>query len=224
MARTKKKTSRRAPAPRVVPVRVVTPWERNPAVVRLTRSIRSLERKTARAMVDAVMRLGEMLTKVNEELPHGEWRRWLDQAVRIKPSTAQRYMAVYAWARTKPREWRNVADLSITKIYRLLPLEPEQRRRLYRRPVPIPGTVRRLPLGEMTVAELDRVIRDLTAPSPTGDPVPRLLKGAHHRLAGLRAHADELIEHRTDVDPEAIAALHEDLLELTQRLEAAFEL
>jgi hypothetical protein len=114
--------------------------------------------------------------------------------------------------------------VSITKVYRLLQLAPDDRRRLVDRRVRIPDTDLRLRLEEMTMAHLDRVIRDMITPPPAEDPVPELLRAARHRLAGFEAQAAELIEHRADVDPADIAALHTQLVDVTHRLERAFRL
>ena len=223
MARSKKVT-RRTGTRDVVSGTLAAPWRRNRTVVRLTRAIVALDQKTATTVVEAVLELGRMLLRVKDELPHGEWAKWLSEGVRLEQNTAARYMAVSAWAMARPREFAKFRALSISKIYRLLALEPEQRRALHGRALAVPGTDRRLMISEMTLAQFDRVIRDLTAPPPPADPVPKLLQGARHRFGALQAYAAELIEHGADVDPEQVADLHAGLVELAERLESAFGL
>lgn len=203
---------------------VATPWERNASVVRLTRAITALDKRTAKVVVDAVLELGRMLGAARDELPHGEWLRWLAEGVRMDVETVRRYIAVHEWSHTRPRDFARFKDLSISKLYRLLKLQPQDRRRLHGRRLAIPGSNERLTLDAMTLTQLDRVIRDLRAAPPSSDPVPKLLQGARSRFAGLQAHCDELIEHQGDVDPDAIAQLHEDLLGLAERLESTFDL
>lgn len=203
---------------------IAAPWERNRPVARLTAAIVELKRKTAKMLVDAAVSLGGMLEDVKQRLPHGEWNRWLATGVHIDQRTAERYMAMYRWKRASPREFAKVHDLDISKVYRVMPLSPELRRRLYDRAIPIPDTPVRLTLREMTVAQLNDVIRGFGTTPAREDPVPKLLQGARHRVASLRAHTDELIEHAADVDPDAIAELHAELLEVAERLEGAFGL
>ena len=203
---------------------VATPWERNAVVVELTERIRAVDRETKAALVHGVVELGRLLFEVQQLIPYGEWTRWLSEGVHIEPRTATRYMQVSQWAASAPQEFAKVEDLDITKIYRLLSLEPQVRRRLYDRPIRIPASGVRLRLPEMTVPQLDDVIRDLTARPPEQDPVPKLVQGARHRVAALQAHAEQLIEHGDHIDPETIAELHEDLLQVAQSLQDAFDL
>jgi hypothetical protein len=135
--------------------------------------------------------------------------------------TAIRYVAVAEWARTRPREFARVADLSITKIYRLLRIDPELRRRLVGRRHLVPSTNRRQPLAEMTIVQLDEVIDSFTTGPPPDDPLPHLVQATRNRFANLQANVDELLAHEDRVDPDVLVEFHTAAVELTDRLATA---
>jgi hypothetical protein len=220
----KKTTARRQPAPRTVTTTVATPWERNAVVARATTKILKLERETAARVVDAVVEVGKLLAVVKDQLPRGEWLRWLEEGAHFDPRTAARYMAVEYWARTQPRDFARIRGVSISKVYLLLGLASDERRELIGRRVPIPETNLRLRIEEMTFAHLDRVIRDMRAVPPPVDPVPALLQTAHNRLDAFETLVDALIEHGARVEPTAAATLHRELAEITTRIAKAFGL
>lgn len=45
--------------------------------------------------LDNMIRLGELLTEVKAELPHGEFTGWIEENLPFTPRTARRYMKVY---------------------------------------------------------------------------------------------------------------------------------
>lgn len=221
-----RKAGRRRPAEEVLVPTVATPWERNDAVLKLTRAIQALDRATKATYVANVVRLGGLLVEVRQLLPEGEWTRWLAHGVHFDERTAYRYLAVHAWATRYPTEFGKVKELDITKIYALLPLDRDLRRRLYDRAIAIPKTRLKLTLHEMNGPQLGRVIKDLTATpdDEDHDPVPELLQATRHRLAALQANTHQLIEHAADIDRDTIVDLYNDLLEVADQLERAFDL
>ena len=203
---------------------VVIPWRDDPVVTRTTEKIIALDRRTARTFVSGIVRIGAMLRTMRDRLPHGEFEEWLEEGVHIEPRTARRYIGVSEWATDRPDEFAKVQALSVTKLYRLLSVEPEVRRTLYDRRLAIPGTTKRLHLADMTVDHLERVLGDLAPAPPRTNPVPKLLKAARSRIAGLDATTTELIAHQRRVDDEAIAEIHAELMEVAERIEEAFGL
>lgn len=66
-----------------------------------------------RAVHFAVIKAGEILTEVKAQLQHGQFLRWVTEAVDMSPRTAQRYMALY---NTFPNPAR-ITHVPLTELY-----------------------------------------------------------------------------------------------------------
>ncbi len=205
---------------------VVTPWEKVPTVVHLTRQILKLQSITATRVVESVVVIGEAVAEIRESLPHGEWLRWCAEAVPFSRQTMSNYMALARWAEERPREVEKLAHLGPSKLYLLIPLPPAVRRRLTgRKPVPLPdGREKRI--ETMTVAELVSVtaLEAKALPGRTPMPVGRLVGRMRRSIAGLDASAEALLERTEEVDVDEARALHDALLEVAESLRVSFSL
>jgi|GEM_PF-2492034 len=202
------------------------PWEKRPTVVHLTRQILRLQAITASTVVESVIAIGDAAREIHDELPHGQWARWCDQAVPFARQTLSNYMALARWAEERPKEVEKLAYLGPSKLYLLLPLPPGVRRRLTgRKPIQIPDGGEKT-IERMTVSELARVTALEVRALPDHKPMPvgRVVGRVRRSIAGLDASTQALLERADDVDPDQARALHDSLLELAESLRDQFEL
>lgn len=199
-------------------------WQRNREVQRLTKEILALQRDAGAKVAAAAVEMGAKMRQIQAVLEPGQWLRWLETAVPFTRRTITNYMRLSAWAEEQPRELGRLEHLGPTKLYMLAPLAPDLRRKLTgRAPIVIPGHPRPKVIDVMTVAELTKVIGDLTTrPSPR-KPIGKLVQGLRHRIAGVDAVADELVRRKDEVDEEHADALLEALRAVVAELEEAFD-
>lgn len=212
--------------PTLSPARLAPlPWQRNREVARLTREILDLQRDVSAKVVDAVVQMGARMRQVQATLDHGEWIAWLRTAVPFDRRTVTRAMRLSEWAEAEPRELQRLEHLGPTKLAKLAPLPPEQRRTLTRRGVPIviPGHERPKTIDVMTTLELGAAIGGLVTRPGAPKPIGKLVQGVRHRIAGLDALADELVRRKDEVDEDDAATMLEGLRAVLEELEAAFE-
>ena len=211
--------SRTTVAPRGV---VITPWQEVASVARATEIIRRVHVRAARATAEAAIEIGRRIEAVKPRLEHGEFEAWLREALPFEPRTAQRYVALAAWAADNPDDAERFVPLGTTKLYRVAALPPRRRRRLRLGvPIAIPGGGRK-PIDVMTVAELDRVIGNL-APAPVEPPAAdKALAGFKRRLAGLQSWSEQLLAHQGELDPGDVSEIVAELQSLAETLDDAF--
>jgi len=81
-------------------------------------------REHARATILEVIKIGEILTVVKNNLSHGEFRLWIIRNCPFKPRSAQNYMRLAdrlrILAKTDPAKAQRVADLSYRDAMKLL--------------------------------------------------------------------------------------------------------
>ena len=200
-------------------------WQDHRRVVKLTAEILRLHERLARQVVGGVRAIGQRMAEIRDALPHGQWLKWLDEAVPFTPRTVNNYIMLAEWAARRPQDLERLGHLGPTKLYLLAPLAPADRRRLTgRTPVPIPdGTPKTI--DAMTTAELRRVIAgSFTTGGGPRMPIDKVVQGIEHTIAGLDARVDVLIDRKDEVDTETAAQLHNELLELAAELAEGFEL
>jgi len=208
---------------------VVTPWESDPVVERLTNEIAQLHTSTARKLVDALVQLGRLMQRVKTRLDHGEWARWVDTAVPLNVRTIGNYMALAEWATAHPADLDRFRELGPSKLYRLAAApRPVVAKLKARKRHSIPGHDAPKTLAVMSTIELGRLIADLTPGRATPPVKPISIRAvvgdSQRRIASLQESAAALIKRRREVDPEDAAAMHADLLALTNSLARAFRL
>ncbi len=78
---------------------------------------------TARMMAQSAAEIGKRLIEVKEQIPHGEWGKYLSERVEFSQSTANNFMKMY-------REYLNSqapGDLDYSQAVALLSMPPEER-------------------------------------------------------------------------------------------------
>jgi DNA repair exonuclease SbcCD ATPase subunit len=112
------------------------------SVDQLTTEILIYKQQTAQNIIE----IGKRLIKVKEQLPHGDWGKWLDEKVDFTDRTAQRFIRV-------AREFSNATSMSHlpqTKVFALLDLPQDQRE----------DFVESNPVEDMTTRELKQAIKE----------------------------------------------------------------
>lgn len=93
-----------------------------------------------------IIEIGKRLIEVKEQLPHGEWGKWLEEKVEFSQETARRFMKVAEeFGNSNPG-----LNLPFKKMFLLTSLEQEQREEF----------VESNPVEDMTTRELQQAIRE----------------------------------------------------------------
>ncbi|MCX4239386.1 DUF3102 domain-containing protein [Paraliomyxa miuraensis] len=201
-----------------------TDWTRNREVARLTKEILALQREAGAKVVATVVAMGDRMRQIRKQLEPGQWLSWVETAMPFTPRTIQSAIRLSEWAETEPRELTRLEHLGPSKLYHLVPLAPDIRRKLTGRvPIVIPGHDRPKTIETMTVIDLKKVIGDLTDRPAPPKPIGKLVAGLRHRVAGLDVLADELVRRKDEVDPEQVEEVLEGLEEVLEALRGAFE-
>jgi len=213
--------------PRVVAT-LVTPWESDAVVVRLTAQIVRRHATTAEIVADAVVDLGRLMQRIQDRLERGEWGRWLDSAIPLTPRTIRNYLALAAWADAHPADFDRFRHLGPSKLYMLAaaprPVIAALKARKWHA---VPGSAQPKTLDIMLKQDLGHVIAGLTGhPAPTTAPVSitGVMRQYEKGVSRLEDTTALLIEHRTEVDREQAAAVHAQLRDMVQALGRAFRL
>jgi chromosome segregation ATPase len=101
-----------------------------------------------------IIEIGKRLIEAKEQLPHGEWGKWLEERVEFSNVTATRFMRV-------AKEGGNLStlkDLSQSKIFALLDIPQEEREEFISNPHEVNGQTKTV--DEMTSRELQKVIKE----------------------------------------------------------------
>ena len=101
----------------------------------------------------SMLEIGRRLIEAKEQLPHGQWQRWLAEKVAFSERSAQRFMRI-AEGYSKSD---NLAGLGATKALQLLAFEEVEREEFIAEKHEINGEEKTV--QEMTSAELDEAIR-----------------------------------------------------------------
>lgn len=166
------------------------------------------------------------MAEVRGRLPHGQWHRWVEEAVPFTPRTVSNYMALAAWAEANPRELERLAWLGPSKLYLLAGLSVASRRRLTSSRAVVFADGREKTVGLMTVAELAEAVgaeRGL-AIAEARPPIGRVLGKMRHRIAGIGAIVEELSRRREEVGEDEALEMRNELVELVEALDGAFGL
>ena len=93
-----------------------------------------------------LLQLGRVLTEAKPLVKHGEWGNWIRTNALINERTAQMYMQAYAEFGVD----QQIAELGISKLQKLLPMAPEERKEL----------MEEHDLSAMSTREMGRAIRE----------------------------------------------------------------
>lgn len=119
----------------------------------LTAEILILKQQTAQSIIE----IGKRLMLVKENLPHGEFGKYLKEKVDFTDRTAQNFIRVA----TEFSNTKAIADLSITKVYALLDLPTEEREGFLSTSHEINGQTKTV--DEMTTRQLQQAIKEKKA-------------------------------------------------------------
>ena len=88
-------------------------------VSQLTAEIVLLKNQTAQNIIE----IGKRLIQVKEQLPHGEWGKWLEEKVEFTHQTANKFMKVAE----EMSNYSSMRNLGTAKVFSLLSLPQDQR-------------------------------------------------------------------------------------------------
>ncbi len=208
---------------------VVTPWERDAIVVRLTKEIERLHASAARTVAEAVLQVGRRMQRIRKRLDHGEWERWVDEATPWTARTVRNYLALTQWASERPAEFEQFRHLGASKLYQLAAApRPVLAQLKARKKHAVPDRDKPRTLELMTNVELGRVIGDLTGrepPPPVAEVSIKVVVGACARgVDKLQDATAVLVQRRDEVDADEVVEIHTALVEMTRTLGRAFRL
>jgi hypothetical protein len=117
---------------------------------KVTAEILIYKQQTAQNIIE----IGKRLIKVKENLPYGEWGKWLEEKVEFTSRTAQRFIRVAnEFSNTTP-----VSYLGSKKLFALLDVPTEEREDFISQPHEVNGQTKTV--DEMTSRELQKVIKE----------------------------------------------------------------
>jgi hypothetical protein len=111
-------------------------------ISQLTAEIVLLKNQTAQNIIE----IGKRLIEVKEQLPHGEWGKWLEEKVEFTDRTAQKFMKVAS----EISNTNTYSHLTQSKVFALLDLPQEQRQ----------DFIESNPVDEMTTRQLAQAIKE----------------------------------------------------------------
>jgi hypothetical protein len=101
-----------------------------------------------------IIEVGKRLIEAKEQIPHGEWGKWLEEKVEFSQVTATRFMRV-------AEEFGNLSagtNLSGRKLWLLLDVPAESRQLFIEQPHEVSGRIKTV--DEMTTRELQKAIKE----------------------------------------------------------------
>ena len=129
--------------------------------------------------------MGCRLTEVKAQLPHGEWGKWLAEAVDFSQDSAGRLIAIAdAFPNSAP-----VRNLNFTQIWMLATASPEIREDILAHPQLVDGQMKTV--DEMSKRELEKVIRERKAAEKEVQKAKDALKQEQNKNAALSAQLEE---------------------------------
>ena len=129
--------------------------------------------------------MGCRLKEVNAQLPHGEWGKWLAEAVDFSQDSAGRLIAIAdAFPNSAP-----VRNLNFTQIWMLATASPEIREDILAHPQLVDGQMKTV--DEMSKRELEKVIREKKTAEKEVQKAKDALKQEQNKNAALSAQLEE---------------------------------
>lgn len=129
--------------------------------------------------------MGCRLKEVKAQLPHGEWGKWLAEAVDFSQDSAGRLIAI-ADAFPNSAALRN---LNFTQIWMLATSSPEIREDILAHPQLVDGQMKTV--DEMTTRQMEKVIRERKAAEKEAQKAKDALKQEQNKNAALSAQLEE---------------------------------
>lgn len=167
----------------------------------LTAEILILKNQTAANIIE----IGKRLIIAKEQLPHGEWGKWLEERVDFSDRTARQFMKVAQEFGDSEIGKR----LPLSKVYALLSLPAEDREEVIAQPQEVDG--KQKTIYEMSVRELQKVIREKKVIEERVEVVEeenQVLRQANKELANRQPRTTEKI---VEVEKEIIPPDYESL-------------
>ena len=112
------------------------------SIEQLTTEILIYKQQTAQNIIE----IGKRLIAVKEQLPHGEWGKWLEEKVDFTHQTANKFMKVAE----EMSNYASMRNIGTAKIFALLSLPQEKRQ----------DFIESHPVDEMTTRELQQAIKE----------------------------------------------------------------
>ncbi len=129
--------------------------------------------------------MGCRLKEVKAQLPHGEWGKWLAEAVDFSQDSAGRLIAIAdAFPNSAP-----VRNLNFTQIWMLATASPEIREDILAHPQLVDGQMKTV--DEMSKRELEKVIREKKTAEKEVQKAKDALKQEQNKNAALSAQLEE---------------------------------
>jgi hypothetical protein len=202
----------------------VVPWRRDATIGALTREILGIQRRAGKKNADECVAIGQRIARVKARLEHGEWKDWVANAVPFTDRTALNYIAVAAFAKREPAEYRRLQHLGPAKLYVLITQPPQRRRALpLDRALPLPDGTRKT-VEVMTATELENHLDDLALPPAPEQPIERVVQTFRSKLGGLEAAAAVVLGRSGEIDEDDARKWHGVLGKVMERFEKAFDL
>jgi hypothetical protein len=92
-------------------------WRGDREVTRWTSEIDSMDGRAEKLVADTIVEIGARLAAARERLPRGHWLEWIDERLPFAERTAQRCIAMMAWARAEAREFERLKRLGVGKLH-----------------------------------------------------------------------------------------------------------
>lgn len=101
-----------------------------------------------------IIEIGKRLIEAKEQLPHGEWGKWLEEKVEFAQSTANKFMK----CASEFSNSESVRNLGSKKLFSLLSIPQDEREEFISQPHEVNGQTKTV--DEMTTRELQKVIKE----------------------------------------------------------------
>jgi hypothetical protein len=135
-----------------------------------------------------MIEIGKRLLEVKEQLPHGEFGKWVESEVQFSHRTATNFMRVAS----EMANWQTSATLDTSKAFELLAL-PEVKRDEF---------IKENPVEDMTVKELREAIKARKEAEERAQEILKELEGERKENSKLRKSNTELLTSKPE--PEII--------------------
>lgn len=129
--------------------------------------------------------MGCRLKEVKAQLPHGEWRKWLVEAVDFSKESARRLIAIAdAFPNGNPG-----CHLNYSQVWMLATVSPEIREDILAHPQLVDGQMKTV--DEMSRREMEKVIREKKAAEKEVQKAKDALRQEQNKNAALSAQLEE---------------------------------
>jgi DNA repair exonuclease SbcCD ATPase subunit len=134
-----------------------------------------------------IIEIGKRLIEAKEQLPHGEWGKWLAEKVEFSQVTASRFMR----AAKECGNFSALKDLEPTKVYALLDLPPDEREEFVETVHEVNGEMKTIDI--MSTREVQQLIKEKKELEQAKAELEQQKKELEEERAGLEADLDVVL-------------------------------